>query len=51
MLGPASIMSYKELENTSLEFVISKYTVWKTINEVLLETYFDVDADRKNTTR
>ena len=42
-------MSYKELgEHLSDEFVISKYTVWKTINEVLLETYFDTQIDRKN---
>ena len=49
MLDLASIMSYKEVgEHLSDEFVISKFTVWKTINEVLLETYFDVDIDRKN---
>lgn len=45
----ASIMSYKEVgEHLSDEFVISKYTVWKTINEVLLETYFDTEINRKN---
>jgi len=49
MLDLASIMSYKETgEHLSNEFVISKYTVWKTINEVLLETYFDVDINRKD---
>lgn len=49
ILDLASIMSYKEVgEHLSNEFVISKYTVWKTINEVLLETYFDIDIDRKD---
>ena len=49
MLDLASMMSYKETgEHLSDEFVISKYTVWKTINEVLLETYFDTQIDRKN---
>ena len=49
ILDLASIMSYKEVgEHLSNEFVISKYTVWKTINEALLETYFDVDMDRKD---
>lgn len=49
MMDLASIMSYKETgEHLSNEFVISKYTVWKTINEVLLETYFDVDISRGN---
>lgn len=38
MLDLASIMSYKEVdEHLSDEFVISKFTVWKTINEVLLK--------------
>jgi len=49
ILDLASIMSYKEVgEHLSNEFVISKYTIWKTINEVLLETYFDIDIDRKD---
>ena len=49
ILDLASIMSYKEVgEHLSNEFVISKYTVWKTINEILLETYFDIDIDRKD---
>lgn len=49
ILDLASIMSYKEVgEHLSNEFVISKYTVWKTINEVLLDTYFDIDIDRKD---
>ena len=49
ILDLASIMSYKEVgTHLSNEFVISKYTIWKTINEVLLETYFNVDIDRKN---
>ena len=48
MLELASIMSYKQVgEHLSNEFVISKYTVCKTISNVLLETYFDVDIDRK----
>lgn len=48
MLDLASIMSYKEVgEHLSNEFVLSKYTVCKTINEVLLETYFEVDINRK----
>ena len=47
MLDLASIMSYKEVgEHLSSEFVISKFTVWKTIRETLLETYFDVDVRR-----
>lgn len=47
MLDLASIMSYKETgEHLSDEFTVSKYTVWKTINEVLLETHFDVNVDR-----
>lgn len=47
MLDLASKMSYKEVgESLSSEFTLSKYTVWKTINEVLLETYFDVDVKR-----
>ena len=42
-------MSYKEVgEHLSNEFVISKYSVWKAINDVLLETYFDVCIDRKD---
>lgn len=45
----ASIMTYKEVgEHLSDEFVISKYSVWKTINEVLLETYFETEINRKN---
>ena len=49
ILDLASIMSYKEVgELLSSEFVISKYTVRKTINEVLLETYFDIGIDRKD---
>lgn len=37
ILDLASIMSYKEVgEHLSNEFTISKYTVWKTIHEVLL---------------
>lgn len=49
MMDLASIMSYKETgEHLSSEFVISKFTVWKTINEVLLETYFDNEINRKN---
>ena len=49
ILDLASIMSYKEVgEHLSNEFVISKYTVWKTINEVLLETHFDVNIDRRD---
>ena len=49
ILDLASIMSYKEVgEHLSNEFVVSKYTIWKTINEILLETYFDVDIDRKD---
>ena len=49
ILDLASIMSYKEVgEHLSSEFVISKYTVRKTINEVLLETYFDIGIDRKD---
>ena len=48
ILDLASIMSYREVgEHLSNEFTVSKYTVWKTINEVLLETYFDVDVDRR----
>ena len=48
MMNLASIMSYKETgEHLSDEFVISKYTVWKTINEVLLETYFETEINRK----
>lgn len=47
MMDLASIMSYKETgEHLSNEFVISKYTVWKTINEVLLETYFGNEINR-----
>jgi len=47
MLDLASIMSYKETgEHLSDEFVISKFTVWKTINEVLLETYFETEIKR-----
>lgn len=47
MMDLASIMSYKETgEHLSNEFVISKYTVWKTINEVLLETYFEKEIKR-----
>lgn len=47
ILDLASIMSYREVgEHLSNEFVISKYTIWKTINEVLLETYFDTDIKR-----
>lgn len=49
ILDLASIMSYKEVgEHLSDEFTVSKYSIWKTINEVLLETYFDVDINRKN---
>ena len=49
ILDLASIMSYKEVgEHLSNEFIISKYSVWKAINDVLLETYFDVDIDRKD---
>lgn len=49
ILDLASIMSYKEVgEHLSNEFVISKYSVWKAINDVLLETYFDVCIDRKD---
>ena len=49
ILDLASIMSYKEVgEHLSSEFIISKYSVWKAINDVLLETYFDVGIDRKN---
>jgi len=49
ILDLASIMSYRVVgEHLSNEFVISKYTVWKTINEVLLETYFDIDIDEKD---
>lgn len=49
ILELSSIMSYKEVgEHLSNEFVISKFTVWKTIHDVLLETYFDVDIDRKD---
>lgn len=49
ILDLASIMSYKEVgEHLSNEFVISKYTIWKTINEVLLETYFDTEINRKD---
>ena len=49
ILDLSSIMSYKEVgEHLSNEFAVSKYTVWKTINEVLLETYFDIDMDRKD---
>lgn len=49
ILDLASIMSYKEVgEHLSNEFTVSKYSIWKTINEVLLETYFDIGLDRKN---
>lgn len=49
ILDLASIMSYKEVgEHLSNEFVLSKYTIWKTIRDVLLETYFDVDINRKD---
>lgn len=49
MLDLASIMSYAEVgKHLSNEFEISKYTVWKTINEISLETNFDVDINRKN---
>lgn len=49
ILELSSIMSYKEVgEHLSNEFVISKFTIWKTIHDVLLETYFDVDIDRKD---
>ncbi len=45
MMELASIMSYKETgEHLSDEFVISKYTVWKTINETVLETQFTSGA-------
>ena len=48
ILDLASIMSYREVgEHLSNEFTVSKYTVWKTINEALLETYFGVDVDRR----
>lgn len=47
ILDLASIMSYREVgEHLSKEFVLSKFTIWKTISEVLLETYFDVDINR-----
>ncbi len=50
ILDLASIMSYKEVgEHLSSEFIISKYSVWKAINDVLLETYFDVGIDKKIT--
>ena len=49
ILDLASIMSYKEVgEHLSNEFVLSKFTIWKTIHDVLLETYFDIDIDRKD---
>lgn len=49
ILDLASTMSYREVgEHLSSEFVVSKYTIWKTINEVLLETHFDTDIDRKD---
>lgn len=49
MLDLASIMSYKETgEHLSNEFVVSKFTVWKTIHDVLLETYFDAEINRGN---
>lgn len=49
ILDLASIMSYKETgEHLSDEFVLSKFTICKTINEVMLETYFDVEINRKN---
>ncbi len=59
ILDLASIMSYKEVgehlsdykevgEHLSDEFAVSKYAVWKTINEALSETYFDIDMDRKD---
>ena len=48
ILDLASIMSYREVgEHLSDEFTVSKYTVWKTINEALLETHFDVGVDRR----
>lgn len=49
ILDLASNMSYKEVgEHLSNEFVLSKFTIWKTIHDVLLETYFDIDIDRKD---
>lgn len=49
ILDLASIMSYKETgEHLSDEFVLSKFTICKTINEVMLETYFDVEINREN---
>lgn len=49
ILDLASIMSYKEVgEHLSNEFTISKYTVWKTIHEVLLETYFETEIKRND---
>lgn len=41
ILDLASIMSYSEVgTHVSDEFALSKSTIWKTINEVLLETHF-----------
>ena len=49
ILDLASNMSYKEVgEHLSNEFILSKFTIWKTIHDVLLETYFDVDINRKD---
>lgn len=47
MMELASIMSYKEVgEHLSGEFSISKFTVWKTIRDTMLETRFDSDVRR-----
>ena len=49
ILDLASIMSYSEVgTHLSDEFTLSKSTVWKTINEVLVETYFDVNFNRQS---
>lgn len=47
ILDLSSKMTYKEVgESLSNEFTLSKYTIWKTIKDVLLETYFDIDINR-----
>ncbi len=48
ILDLASIMTYKEVgEHLSDEFTLSKYTVWKTIHETLLETHFRGEVHRE----
>lgn len=48
ILSLASIMTYSEVgKHLSDEFELSKFTIWNTIHNTVVESYFDNDIDRE----